>query len=242
MNILGFDTVSSSFSIALKSDNLLIETNKENIKNHNSELLPILDAFLKENKLTLDNIDCIVLGIGPGSFTSIRIAFATIKSICYAKDIKIIGISSLDSLYQNIKSFNGIKLALIEARKGSVYANIYKEDKKIKENADLTYNETIDIINSISNISNKSNKKKDIITLCGDGFSKNKDFFINNLKDYKINDLDNSFNIIKASNSIMLSESRYKAQDFDDIFSLVPLYLRKSEAENKKNNSKNEFL
>lgn len=239
MNILGFDTVSSSFSIALKSDNLLIETNKENIKNHNSELLPILDAFLKENKLTLDNIDCIVLGIGPGSFTSIRIAFATIKSICYAKDIKIIGISSLDSLYQNIKSFNGIKLALIEARKGSVYANIYKEDKKIKENADLTYNETIDIINSISN---KSNKKEDIITLCGDGFSKNKDFFINNLKDYKINNLDNSFNIIKASNSIMLSESRYKTQDFDDIFSLFPLYLRKSEAENKKNNSKNEFL
>lgn len=239
MNILGFDTVSSSFSIALKSDNLLIETNKENIKNHNSELLPILNAFLKENKLTLDNIDCIVLGIGPGSFTSIRIAFATIKSICYAKDIKIIGISSLDSLYQNIKSFNGIKLALIEARKGSVYANIYKEDKKIKENADLTYNETIDIINSISN---KSNKKEDIITLCGDGFSKNKDFFINNLKDYKINNLDNSFNIIKASNSIMLSESRYKTQDFDDIFSLVPLYLRKSEAENKKNNSKNEFL
>lgn len=235
MNILGFDTVSSSFSIALKLDDSIIEINKENIKNHNSELLPILDIFLKENKLTLDNIDCIVLGIGPGSFTSIRIAFATIKSICYAKNIKIIGISSLDSLYQNIKSFNGVKLALIEARKGSVYANIYKEDKKIKENLDLTYNETINIINSITN-------EKDIITLCGDGFSKNKDFFIDNLKNYKINNLDNSFNIIKASNSIMLSEKRYKTQDFDDIFSLVPLYLRKSEAENKKTNSKNEFL
>lgn len=227
MNILGFDTVSSSFSVALKSENSIIEINKENIKNHNSELLPILDNFLKENKLTLENIDCIVLGIGPGSFTSIRIAFATIKSICYAKDIKIIGVSSLDSLYQNIKQFNGVKLALIEARRGSVYANIYKEDTKIKENLDLTYNETIDIINSISN-------KEDIITLCGDGFSKNKDFFTYNLKNYKINNLDNSFNIIKASNSIMLSEVRYKAQDFDDIFSLAPLYLRNSEAENKK--------
>lgn len=227
MNILGFDTVSSSFSVALKTENSIIEINKENIKNHNSELLPILDNFLKENQLTLENIDCIVLGIGPGSFTSIRIAFATIKSICYAKDIKIIGVSSLDSLYQNIKQFNGVKLALIEARRGSVYANIYKEDKKIKENLDLTYNETIDIINSIAN-------KEDIITLCGDGFSKNKDFFTYNFKNYKINNLDNSFNIIKASNSIMLSEVRYKAQDFDDIFSLAPLYLRNSEAENKK--------
>lgn len=238
MNILAFDTVSSSFSIALKSDDSIIEINKENIKNHNSELIPILDDFLKENKLSLDNIDCIVLGIGPGSFTSIRIAFATIKSICYAKNIKIIGVSSLESLYQNIKSFDGLKLALIEARKGNVYANIYKDDKKIKENLDLTYNEIIDLIDSISN-------KNEIITLCGDGFSKNKEFFLeslkNNSKNYKINDLDNSFNIIKASNSILLSESRIKAGDFDDIFSLSPLYLRKSEAENKKANLNNEF-
>ena len=238
MNILAFDTVSSSFSIALKSDDSITEINKENVKNHNSELIPILDDFLKENKLSLDNIDCIVLGIGPGSFTSIRIAFATIKSICYAKNIKIIGVSSLESLYQNIKSFDGLKLALIEARKGNVYANIYKDDKKIKENLDLTYNEIIDLIDSISN-------KNEIITLCGDGFSKNKEFFLeslkNNSKNYKINDLDNSFNIIKASNSILLSESRIKAGDFDDIFSLAPLYLRKSEAENKKANLNNEF-
>ena len=234
MNILAFDTVSSSFSIALKSDDSIIEINKENIKNHNSELIPILDDFLKENKLSLDNIDCIILGIGPGSFTSIRIAFATIKSICYAKNIKIIGVSSLESLYQNIKSFDGLKLALIEARKGNVYANIYKDDKKIKENLDLTYNEIIDLIDSISN-------KNEIITLCGDGFSKNKEFFLESLKNYKINDLDNSFNIIKASNSILLSESRIKAGDFDDIFSLAPLYLRKSEAENKKANLNNEF-
>ena len=235
MNILAFDTVSSSFSIALKSDNSIIETNKENIKNHNSELIPILDDFLKENKLSLDNIDCIVLGIGPGSFTSIRIAFATIKSICYAKNIKIIGVSSLESLYQNIKSFDGLKLALIEARRGSVYANIYRDDKKIKENLDLTYNELIELIDSISD-------KNEIITLCGDGFSKNKEFFLeslkNNSKNYKINSLDNSFNIIKASNSILLSENRIKSGDFDDIFSLSPLYLRKSEAENKKENLK----
>ena len=234
MNILAFDTVSSSFSIALKSDDSIIEINKENIKNHNSELIPILNDFLEENKLSLDNIDCIVLGIGPGSFTSIRIAFATIKSICYAKNIKIIGVSSLESLYQNIKSFNGLKLALIEARKGSVYTNIYRDDKKIKENLDLTYNELIDLIDSISN-------ENEIITLCGDGFSKNKEIFLESLKNYKINDLDNSFNIIKASNSIILSESRFKAGDFDNIFSLSPLYLRKSEAENKKINLNNEF-
>lgn len=225
-NILAFDTVSSSFSIALKKDNNIIEVNKENIKNHNEELLPILNSFLEENKISLNEINCIVMGIGPGSFTAIRIAFSTIKTICYAKNIPIIGASSLETLYQNIVSYNGIKLSMIDARKGSIYANIYKYNNKIKENLDLTYEEAVNLIKDIST-------KDDTITLCGDGFSKNEDYFLEKLQEYKLNKLDNSYNIIKASNSILISEERYNKRQFDNIFSLNPLYIRKSEAENK---------
>lgn len=227
-NILAFDTVSSSFSIALKKDNNIIEVNKENIKNHNEELLPILNSFLEENKISLNEINCIVMGIGPGSFTAIRIAFSTIKTICYAKNIPIIGASSLETLYQNIVSYNGIKLSMIDARKGSIYANIYKDNNKIKENLDLTYKEAVNLIKDIST-------KDDTITLCGDGFSKNEDYFLEKLQEYKLNKLDNSYNIIKASNSILISEERYNKRQFDNIFSLNPLYIRKSEAENKLN-------
>ncbi|MEI0561828.1 tRNA (adenosine(37)-N6)-threonylcarbamoyltransferase complex dimerization subunit type 1 TsaB [Brachyspira pilosicoli] len=227
-NILAFDTVSSSFSIALKKDNNIIEVNKENIKNHNEELLPILNSFLEENKISLNEINCIVMGIGPGSFTAIRIAFSTIKTICYAKNIPIIGASSLETLYQNIVSYNGIKLSMIDARKGSIYANIYKDNNKIKENLDLTYEEAVNLIKDIST-------KDDTITLCGDGFSKNEDYFLEKLQEYKLNKLDNSYNIIKASNSILMSEERYNKRQFDNIFSLNPLYIRKSEAENKLN-------
>lgn len=225
-NILAFDTVSSSFSIALKKDNNIIEVNKENIKNHNEELLPILNSFLEENKISLNEINCIVMGIGPGSFTAIRIAFSTIKTICYAKNIPIIGASSLETLYQNIVSYNGIKLSMIDARKGNIYANIYKDNNKIKENLDLTYEEAVNLIKDIST-------KDDTITLCGDGFSKNEDYFLEKLQEYKLNKLDNSYNIIKASNSILISEERYNKRQFDNIFSLNPLYIRKSEAENK---------
>lgn len=225
-NILAFDTVSTSFSIAIQKENgSIIEYNKENVKNHNEELLPVLHNFLTDNDLTLDNISYIALGIGPGSFTALRIAFATIKTICYAKNIPIVGISSLETLYENISEREGIKAAMIDARKGSVYANIYNNNEKITENADLTYQQFIDIINSI----NTSNKN---ITLCGDGFSKNSDFFIENLKNYNINKLDNSYNIIKASKTIKLSANK----KFDDVFSLLPLYVRKSEAEYKKCN------
>ena len=228
-NILAFDTVSSSFSIALKKNNdNIIEINKENIKNHNEELLPILSNFLEDNKISLNEINCIVMGIGPGSFTAIRIAFSTIKTICYVKNIPIIGVSSLDTLYQNIMSYDSIKLSMIDARKGSVYLNIYKDNNKLKKNLDLTYEEVIKLIKDIST-------KNDTITLCGDGFSKNESYFLENLTEYKLNKLDNSHNIIKASNSILMSEDRYNKREFDNIFSLNPLYIRKSEAENKLN-------
>ena len=180
------------------------------------------------SKISLNEINCIVMGIGPGSFTAIRIAFSTIKTICYAKNIPIIGASSLETLYQNIVSYNGIKLSMIDARKGSIYANIYKYNNKIKENLDLTYEEAVNLIKDIST-------KDDTITLCGDGFSKNEDYFLEKLQEYKLNKLDNSYNIIKASNSILISEERYNKRQFDNIFSLNPLYIRKSEAENKLN-------
>ncbi|CRF32999.1 peptidase [Brachyspira suanatina] len=229
MNILAFDTVSSSFSIALQKDNdSIIEYNKEDVRNHNEEILPVLNNFLKENDISLDKIDYIVLGIGPGSFTALRIAFATVKTICYAKNIPIIGISSLETLYENIKYYDGIKASMIDARKGSIYADIYSGNNKIRENLDLTYGEFINIINSIEN-----NDKT--LTLCGDGFYKNQDYFKEKLKNYKINDIDKSFNIIKACNSIKLSIPRIKSNNFDNIFNLLPLYLRNSEAENKKN-------
>lgn len=229
MNILAFDTVSSSFSIALqKDDDSIIEYNKEDVRNHNEEILPVLNNFLKENDISLDKIDYIVLGIGPGSFTALRIAFATVKTICYAKNIPIIGISSLETLYENIKDYDGIKASMIDARKGSIYADIYFGNNKLMENLDLTYEEFINIIDSIEN-----NDKT--ITLCGDGFYKNQGYFKEKLKNYKINDLDKSLNIIKASNSIKLSIPRIKSNNFDNIFNLLPLYLRNSEAENRKN-------
>ncbi len=225
MNILGFDTVSTSFSIALKKNDKIFEYNKKDIKNHNEILLPILKDFISQNNITLDDIDYIAIGIGPGSFTAIRILFSTIKSICYAKNIKIIGISSLEALYQNIKEYEGIKASVINARSGSIYANIYCDDEKVYENLDITVDEFIEKIN---NLNNKENKN---VILCGDGFEKNKEVFlgkINNIKDI------NNDNIIKASNTILLSESRYNNKDFDDVFSISPLYIRKSEAENKK--------
>ncbi len=225
MNILALDTVSSSFSIALLKDNKIEESNFENIKNHNTELLKELDSILKKNNTLLSDISLIALGKGPGSFTALRIAFSTIKAISYCSNIPIITISSLKSLYKNIEHESGLKIAMIDARKESVYASIYLDDNILYDEVDIKHSDIISII--------EKNAKNNLVTITGDGYSKNKELFCNMLEEYKI-EVKNTDNIIHAKHLLSLAKTRFSNNDFDNIFSIEPSYLRKSEAELKK--------
>lgn len=226
MKTLAFDTVSSSFSIALMKDGEIEEINFENIANHNTKLLASLNDILKNNNIKLFDISFIGLGIGPGSFTALRIAFSTIKAIAYCKDIPIIAISSLETLYQNIKSEQGLKIAMIDARRESVYASVYYNDEVLYDEIDIKHCDIISII--------EKNAKNKLVTITGDGYSRNKELFDSVLNSYKIS-VGNTDNIIHAKNILSLAENRFENKDFDDIFEIEPSYLRKSEAEIKKN-------
>ncbi len=227
MIALAFDTVSSSFSISVTNKGIIHEVNLENIKNHNIELLPQLEIFLADKDFTIDDMDFIAIGIGPGSFTALRIAFSTIKAICYAKNIPVIGISSLKSLYKNIENDVDLKIAMIGARKDSVFTSIYSNDECIVDEKDMTVESVLDIIKNYST--------QNTISITGDGYTKNKEVIDNFISDndYEIKYNDN---IIHAKNTLSLAIERYNNNDLDDLFTLKPSYLRKSEAEIKKEN------
>lgn len=232
---LAIDSVSTSLSIALLNKNNIIENSYTNIRNHNTELLREIDKILIENNTNIDELNFIALGIGPGSFTALRIAFATVKGICYSKNIKVIGVSSLEALYKNIESLSGIKIAMIDARKESVYCSIYKDKEIIKKDIDITYDNLASLLASL-NITSE-------IVVCGDGYTNYKEkidklFLAINIS---IKNIDEDNNIIHAKNILSLANERYN-NDTDDIFTLNPVYLRKSEAEihldNLNNNKK----
>ena len=227
MIALAFDTVSSSFSISVTNKGIIHEVNLENIKNHNIELLPQLEIFLADKDFTIDDMDFIAIGTGPGSFTALRIAFSTIKAICYAKNIPVIGISSLKSLYKNIENDVDLKIAMIGARKDSVFTSIYSNDECIVDEKDMTVESVLDIIKNYST--------QNTISITGDGYTKNKEVIDNFISgnDYEIKYNDN---IIHAKNTLSLAIERYNNNDLDDLFTLKPSYLRKSEAEIKKEN------
>ena len=127
MNLLAIDTTTAHSSVALGYQNRLLSRRQDTIKQHARLLLPMIDELLKEADVSLNQLDGIVFGRGPGSFTGLRIACSAAKALAFAHDLPVYPVSSLASIAQDaFKMANHIAdettvLAMIDARMQQVY-------------------------------------------------------------------------------------------------------------------------
>lgn len=129
MKILAFETSSRFLSVAvLDSEELLSNFHKDVGLNHSSLLIPTIDRVLKHAHLKLKDMDAIALGIGPGSFTGLRIGVSTAKALSIATGIPIISVSSLDVIAYNYIKEDSYIAPLLDAKKNKVYSAFYKAD------------------------------------------------------------------------------------------------------------------
>lgn len=132
--ILAVDTASSCSSVALtsggtKGGNLLATISLNSNITHSRRLLTGIDWLMKESGILFSEIDGFAVGLGPGSFTGLRIGMATMKGLATAMDKPLLGVSSLDGLAFNC-SGNMPLCALLDARKKEVYRRWYKKDSR----------------------------------------------------------------------------------------------------------------
>ena len=212
MFTLAIDSSSKTSSIALFNDENFTEFTQNLSFNHSQSLLPNLKNLLQMSCVTKEMIDSIAISIGPGSFTGLRIGLATAKSLAYAWNLKIISVSTLESLAYHFP-FNTV-MTLIDAQKNSAYVQIFNRLKKISE---------IEIINLNDAI--KKASTFDEIIICGDVCHKLKNI-PDNVKIAPIN-----LKMPRAINVAMCARLKLKENIFDNVMNLEPLYLRRSEAE-----------
>ena len=99
MKLLAFDTSSKALSVAiLEDETLLAETTLTIKKNHSITLMPVIDFLMQQIDLTPKELDRIVVAEGPGSYTGLRIAVATAKTLAHTLGIELVGVSSLLAL------------------------------------------------------------------------------------------------------------------------------------------------
>lgn len=129
MKILALDSTAKICTAALCEDARLISLKRENAgMTHSEMLLPMIESILKEEGISVADIDMFALSKGPGSFTGVRIGAATVKGLCFGRDVPCVGVSSLEALAYNFISECGIVVSAMDARRGQVYAAIFRAD------------------------------------------------------------------------------------------------------------------
>lgn len=126
--LLHIETSSSLCSVALSEDlRPLAERNAEDSNAHASQLTVLIDELMQECGHTLSQLNAVCLSAGPGSYTGLRIGSSTAKGLCYALEIPLISISTLEIQARMALLHTGAPYAcaLIDARRMEAYTGIY---------------------------------------------------------------------------------------------------------------------
>jgi tRNA threonylcarbamoyladenosine biosynthesis protein TsaB len=133
VKLLAIDTSQEACSAALQQDNDLIYRESLAPREHTRLILPMIEALLAESELTLQQLDALVFGRGPGSFTGLRIASGVIQGLALGADLPVIAVSSLAALAQGVYREKQAKqvLAAFDARIEEVYWGAYQNEDGI---------------------------------------------------------------------------------------------------------------
>ncbi|MFZ0370084.1 MAG: tRNA (adenosine(37)-N6)-threonylcarbamoyltransferase complex dimerization subunit type 1 TsaB [Halobacillus sp.] len=132
MNILSIDTSNYVMGVAVVKNGTVIGEYTTNIKkNHSIRLMPAIDHLMKETNTRPEELDRIAVAQGPGSYTGVRIGLTTAKTMAWALDIPVVGVSSLEAVAGQGLFFDGYLCPFFDARRGRVYTGLYNNRMEI---------------------------------------------------------------------------------------------------------------
>src|SRR5699024_9282983 len=95
-------------------------------KNHSVRLMPAIHQMMNEVHIKPAQLEKIIVSKGPGSYTGVRIGLSTAKSLAWALNIPVVGVSSLEALAWQGRFFHGYICPFFDARRGMVYTGLYR--------------------------------------------------------------------------------------------------------------------
>lgn len=213
MKVLGIDTSTRTTAIGLiEDDEVLAEYNLRGLVSHSESVTDMIEEIFKKFEFSLEDIDLIAVGIGPGSFTGLRIGITIAKVLAFSLNKDLVGVSSLVA---NGMSDYGKVATIVDARRGNVYGSIIdnkEEPAVLFEDSLLPFEKFKEELN-----------KYDEVTLVGLDAEK----FLGDLPQGKLSKNKG----MRGTNIARLGLIDYKKKGPMDVFNLVPNYLKLSLAE-----------
>jgi tRNA threonylcarbamoyladenosine biosynthesis protein TsaB len=104
---------------------------------HATRLMPLAVELLERAGMSWDAVDRIAVGVGPGTFTGLRIGIATARALARARGIPLVGVSTLRSLALGARGAEGSVLAVIDARRGEAFTAAWRALKVLEPSGEL---------------------------------------------------------------------------------------------------------
>lgn len=217
MKILGIDTSTPIGSVGLiEGDDFIAEHTLNITQAHSSRLMPAIDQVLKWGDLTVHDLDACAVGIGPGSFTGVRIGVGTAKSLCYAIKKPIIGVSTLEAIAYNLRYTNGLICPILDARRDEVYGAVFHGGATLERRSEDLCLSIEELLNRVDSFS----------VFVGDGLGRYEEKIRGKFGDDLV--LANStFNVPRGTIIARIGREPLLRGESDDYFGLIPNYIRK---------------
>jgi tRNA threonylcarbamoyladenosine biosynthesis protein TsaB len=122
--VLGIDTSGTVGSVALLSPALATEEVFEEGLIHGVALAPSVAHLLEQASIDAADLAAVAVGLGPGSYTGVRVGVTFAKTLAFAAEVPVVGVSSLDAMAENAPHGERVVCAR-DARRGSLYARTY---------------------------------------------------------------------------------------------------------------------
>ena len=230
--LLNIETTSDVCSVALSKDGKLLNCmeDKEG-RSHASKLTVLIDEVLKQESLSVNDLDGISISKGPGSYTGLRIGVSTAKGLCYGADLPLISVHTLQTLTQgflnNISKYlpkglndSDLLVPMIDARRMEIYTAVLNSSNQfVREVEPVILDE-----HSFEDLLNKGR-----LIFFGNGAGKAKGV-IKHPNAKFINEIHFS-----ATHMIALSEKQFRNRTFEDVAYFEPFYLKAFQATKPKN-------
>lgn len=223
MRILAIDTTTKFLSLAIYDNGRVAEYNLETGNRLSSLLVPTVKRALGVLGLKLQDIDYFAAGVGPGSFTGIRLGLSAMKGFSFALRKPLVGVATLDTLAMNAPFTDKKIITAIDAKRGLIYscAYKYKVGKLIKVAPYLLLNKN-DFYRSI----------KPLSLILGDALNLYRDDIRSNFGEVSFLDKDSWYP--KAHNVITLALKKIRQGKSSDNYKINPIYLYPKECQIRK--------
>jgi tRNA threonylcarbamoyladenosine biosynthesis protein TsaB len=221
--VLGIETSTPQTSVAIGTEREILGAVQLTGKMRQDSVVPAVDRLLSWTGLSLQQVGGISVGLGPGLFTGLRVGVEAGKSLAQVLSLPIVGVPSLDVLAFGIRYTRRLIGAVIDARRGEVFFAFYRSlPGGVVREGDYE-------VGSLAHLAAEVQARPGDVLLAGNGAI----LYRHEIEEAvgRVEFASSALAFPQASALVELTVPRFIREDYQRPFDVMPLYLRKSDAE-----------